>query len=198
MRLGRLTALEQEKIETEYRELQEKIAYFRDVLAKPELVSGIIKDELTEIKQKYGDERRTSITAEESEIDMEDLIKDEPIVVTLTRFGYIKRISSSAYKTQKRGEGYSRTHHQEDDIVVDMFTTTTHKYILFFTNKGRAYKLRAWQIPEAGRQARGTAIVNLLNLMQEKRLTPLSASMVMKRMRILSWPQRMAWLRKRL
>lgn len=165
MRLGRLTALEQEKIENEYRDLQEKIAYYRDVLAKPELVSGIIRDELTEIKQKYGDERRTSITAEESEIDMEDLIKDEPIVVTLTRFGYIKRISSSAYKTQKRGgKGIAGLTTREDDIVVDMFTTTTHKYILFFTNKGRAYKLRAWQIPEAGRQARGTAIVNLLEL----------------------------------
>jgi len=165
MRLGRLTALEQEKLEEEYRELQEKIAYYRDVLAKPELVSKIIKDELTEIKEKYGDERRTSITAEEFEIDMEDLIKDEPVVVTLTRFGYIKRISSSAYKSQKRGgKGITGLTTREDDFVVDMFTTTTHKYLMFFTNKGRAYKLRAWQIPEAGRQARGTAIVNLLEL----------------------------------
>ncbi|HOQ75240.1 MAG TPA: DNA gyrase subunit A [Thermoclostridium sp.] len=165
MRLGRLTALEQEKLEEEYRELQEKIAYYRDVLAKPELVSKIIKDELTEIKEKYGDERRTSITAEELEIDMEDLIKDEPVVVTLTRFGYIKRISSSAYKSQKRGgKGITGLTTREDDFVVDMFTTTTHKYLMFFTNKGRAYKLRAWQIPEAGRQARGTAIVNLLEL----------------------------------
>ncbi len=165
MRLGRLTALEQEKLEEEYRELQEKIAYYRDVLAKPELVSRIIKDELTEIKEKYGDERRTSITAEEFEIDMEDLIKDEPVVVTLTRFGYIKRISSSAYKSQKRGgKGITGLTTREDDFVVDMFTTTTHKYLMFFTNKGRAYKLRAWQIPEAGRQARGTAIVNLLEL----------------------------------
>jgi len=165
MRLGRLTALEQEKLDNEYRELQEKIAYYRDVLAKPELVAKIIKEELTEIKEKYGDERRTSITAEESEIDMEDLIKDEPVVVTLTRFGYIKRTSCSAYRSQKRGgKGITGLTTREDDFVVDMFTTTTHKYLMFFTNKGRAYKLRAWQIPEAGRQARGTAIVNLLEL----------------------------------
>lgn len=171
MRLGRLTALEREKLDAEYKELQEKIAYYRDVLAKPELVAGIIKDELTEIKQKYGDERRTSITAEESEIDMEDLIKDEPVVVTLTRFGYIKRISSDAYKSQKRGgKGVTGLTTREDDMVVDMFTTTTHQYIMFFTNKGRAYKLRAWQIPEAGRQARGTAIVNLLELESDEKI----------------------------
>ncbi|HOL84273.1 DNA gyrase subunit A [Thermoclostridium caenicola] len=171
MRLGRLTALELEKLEAEYQDLLQKIAYYRDVLAKPELVAAIIKDELTEIKQKYGDERRTSITAEESEIDMEDLIKDEPVVVTLTRFGYIKRTSSDAYRSQKRGgKGISGITTREDDFVVDMFTTTTHQYLMFFTNKGRAYKLRAWQIPEAGRQARGTAIVNLLELEPDEKI----------------------------
>lgn len=171
MRLGRLTALEREKLEAEYRELEEKIAYYRDVLAKPELVYGIIKDELTEIKQKYGDERRTSITTDETEIDVEDLIEDEPVVVTLTQFGYIKRTSSDAYKSQKRGgKGVSGLTTREDDYVVDMFTTTTHQYLMFFTNKGRAYKLRAWQIPEAGRHARGTAIVNLLELEPDEKI----------------------------
>lgn len=171
MRLGRLTALEQEKLESEYKELQEKIAYYRDVLAKPELVSGIIKDELNEIKEKYGDDRRTRISAEESEIDIEDLIKDEPVVVTLTRFGYIKRTPSSEYKSQKRGgKGITGLTTREDDFVVDMFTTTTHKHLMFFTNKGKAYRLKAWQIPEAGRQARGTAIVNLLELEPDEKI----------------------------
>lgn len=172
MRLGRLTALEQEKLEAEYKELEEKIAYYREVLAKPELVSKIIKDELTEIKGKYGDERRTRISAEESELDIEDLIKDESVVVTLTRFGYIKRTPASEYRSQKRGgKGISALTTREDDFVVDMFTTTTHKYIMFFTNKGRAYRLKAWQIPEAGRQARGTAIVNLLELEPDEKIS---------------------------
>ena len=171
MRLGRLTGLEREKLEEEYKEQLARIAYFRDVLSKPELVASIIKTELTEIKQKYGDERRTQIIIDETEIDMEDLIKDEPVVVTLTRFGYIKRISVDAYKSQKRGgKGIAGLTTREDDFVVDMFTTTTHQYLVFFTNKGRAYKLRAWQIPEAGRQARGTAIVNLLQLEAEEKI----------------------------
>ena len=171
MRLGRLTGLEREKLEEEYREQLEKIAYHRDVLSKPELVSSIIKTELTEIKQKYGDDRRTKITIDETDIDMEDLIKDEPVVVTLTRFGYIKRISVDAYKSQKRGgKGIAGLTTREDDFVVDMFTTTTHQYLMFFTNKGRAYKLRAWQIPESGRQARGTAIINLLQLEADEKI----------------------------
>ena len=165
MRLGRLTGLEREKLEQEYQELLVKIAYFKDVLTKPELVDQIIKEELTEIKYKFGDERRTKITIDENEIDMEDLIKDEDVVVTLTRFGYIKRTPIEAYKSQKRGgKGIMGLTTREDDFVVDMFTTSTHRYLMFFTNKGKVYKLRAWQIPEAGRQARGTAVVNLLQL----------------------------------
>lgn len=165
MRLGRLTGLEREKLEEEYQELMLKIAYFKDVLSKPELVHKIITDELNEIKYKYGDERRTKITIDETDIDMEDLIKDEDVVVTLTRFGYIKRTPIDAYKSQKRGgKGIAGLTTREDDFVVDMFTTSTHRYLMFITNKGKAYKLRAWQIPEAGRQARGTAVVNLLQL----------------------------------
>lgn len=172
MRLGRLTGLEREKLEEEFNELQKKIAYFKDVLSKPELVHKIICDELTEIKNKYGDGRRTEITFDESEIDMEDLIKDEDVVVTLTRFGYIKRTPIDAYRSQKRGgKGITGLTTREDDFVVDMFTTSTHRYLMFFTNKGRVYKLRAWQIPEAGRQARGTAIVNLLQLEAGEKIT---------------------------
>lgn len=171
MRLGRLTGLERDKIEEEYAELLTKIAYFREVLSKPELVRQIIREELTEIKQKYGDERRTKINLDETDIDMEDLIKDEAMVVTLTHFGYIKRISPDAYKSQKRGgKGITGLTTREDDFVVDMFTTTTHQYLMFFTNKGRAYKIRAWQIPEAGRTARGTAVVNLLQLEAEEKI----------------------------
>jgi len=172
MRLGRLTGLEREKLEEEYRELQSKIAYYKDVLAKPELVHRIISDELTEIKNKYGDDRRTEITPDESEIEMEDLIKDEDVVVTLTRFGYIKRTPIDAYRSQKRGgKGITGLTTREDDFVVDMFITSTHRYLMFFTNKGRVHKLRAWQIPEAGRQARGTAIVNLLQLEPDEKIT---------------------------
>lgn len=172
MRLGRLTGLEREKLEEEFNELQIKIAYFKDVLAKPELVDKIIADELTELKNKYGDERRTKITIDETEIDMEDLIKNEDVVVTLTRFGYIKRTPIDAYKSQRRGgKGITGLTTREDDFVVDMFTTSTHRYLMFFTNKGKVYKLRAWQIPEAGRQARGTAIVNLLQLEAGEKIT---------------------------
>jgi DNA gyrase subunit A len=172
MRLGRLTGLEREKLEEEYKELLGKISYYREVLSKPELVHQIIKDELIEIKYKFGDERRTKITIDENEIDMEDLIKDEDVVVTLTRFGYIKRIPIDAYKSQKRGgKGITGLTTREDDFVVDMFTTSTHRYLMFFSNKGKVYKLRAWQIPEAGRQAKGTAIVNLLQLDSDEKIT---------------------------
>ncbi|MGI6085835.1 MAG: DNA gyrase subunit A [Acetivibrionales bacterium] len=172
MRLGRLTGLEREKLEEEYNELLRKISYYKEVLSKPELVHNIIRDELLEIKNKYGDGRRTEITVDETEIDMEDLIKDEDVVVTLTRFGYIKRTPIDAYKSQKRGgKGIAGLTTREDDFAVDLFITSTHRYILFFTSKGRVYKLRAWQIPEAGRQARGTAIVNLLQLDSDEKVT---------------------------
>jgi len=172
MRLGRLTGLEREKLEQEYQELLEKIAYYKDVLSKPELVHKIICEELLEIKSKYGDERRTRITHDETDIDMEDLIKDEDVVVTLTRYGYIKRTPIDTYKSQKRGgKGITGLTTREDDFATDVFITSTHRYLLFFTSKGNVYKLRAWEIPEASRHARGTAIVNLLQLDSDEKVT---------------------------
>ena len=172
MRLGRLTGLEREKIDEEYNELLKKIAWFRDILSKPELVNGIIKEELLEIKNKYGDERRTRITHEADDIELEDLIDDTDIVITLTHYGYIKRTSVDVYKSQKRGgKGITALTTREDDFVTDIYTTTTHHYLLFFTNKGKVYKLRAWEIPEAGRQAKGTAVVNLLELGPDEKVS---------------------------
>jgi len=172
MRLGRLSGLEREKIEAEFQELLKRIIYFKDVLSRPELVHSIIKEEMTEIRNKYGNERRSQLTIDESEIDMEDLIKDEDVVVTFTHFGYIKRTTIDTFHSQKRGgKGVAGLTTREEDFVVDMFITSTHRYLLFFTNSGRVYKLRAWQIPEAGRQARGTAIVNLLQLDPDEKIT---------------------------
>ncbi len=171
MRLGRLTGLEREKLEEEYQEVLAKIAWYKDILSKPELVHSIIKEELIDIKNRYGDERRTKITLDTNDIEMEDLVDDEDIVVTLTHYGYIKRTSIDAYKSQKRGgKGITGLTTREDDFVTDIYTTTTHHYLLFFTNKGKVYKLRAWNIPEAGRQAKGTAIVNLLELDSDEKI----------------------------
>ncbi|MDF2523050.1 MAG: gyrase subunit [Clostridiales bacterium] len=172
MRLGRLTGLEREKLEAEYNDLQEKIKYFKDVLANEFMVLNIIKDELTVIKNKYSDERRTKIIADESEFDIEDLIQEEESVITLTHFGYIKRLPADTYKSQKRGgKGISALSTREEDFVENLFITSTHHFILFFTNKGRVYRLKAYEIPEAGRQAKGTAIVNLLQLDAEEKVT---------------------------
>ncbi len=172
MRLGRLSGLEREKIEAEFQELLKRIIYFKDVLSRPELVHSIIKEEMTEIRNKFGNERRSQLTIDDSEIDMEDLIKDEDVVVTFTHFGYIKRTTIDAFHSQKRGgKGVTGLTTREEDFVVDMFITSTHRHLLFFTNSGRVYKLRAWQIPEAGRQARGTAIVNLLQLDPDEKIT---------------------------
>jgi len=165
MRLGRLTALEREKIDNEYKELLKEIKYYKDVLANKSMVLDIIKKELEEIKQKYGDERRTKIIPDEDEIEIEDLIEVEENVVTLTHFGYIKRLPTSTYKSQKRGgKGVIGLSTREEDFVEQLFITSTHDYILFFTNKGKVYRLKTYEIPEAGRQAKGTAIVNLLSL----------------------------------
>ena len=165
MRLGRLTALEREKIENEYKELLEKIKYYKDVLANEFMVLNIIKDELNEIRNKYADERRTKIIEDETEIDIEDLIEEEESVITLTHFGYIKRIPADTYKSQRRGgKGIIGLSTREEDFVENLFVTSTHNFILFFTNKGKVYRLKAYEIPESGRQARGTAIVNLLQL----------------------------------
>ena len=165
MRLGRLTGLEREKLETEYQELLEKIKYYREVLANELLVHEIIKDELRVIRDKYADGRRTKIEIDEDEIDIEDLIQEEESVITMTHFGYVKRLPADTYKSQRRGgKGIIGLSTREEDFVKNLFVTSTHNFILFFTNKGRVYRLKAYEIPESGRQAKGTAIVNLLQL----------------------------------
>ena len=165
MRLKTLSGLQREKIEEEYNELMKLIAHLRDILASEKLVFDIIKEELIEVKNKFGDERQTKIVAAEGEFVVEDLIKEEQTVVALTHFGYIKRMPIDTYKSQRRGgKGITGIATREEDFVKQIFTASTHDTILFFTNKGKLYKLRGFEIPEAGRTAKGTAIVNLLSL----------------------------------
>ncbi|AKA71243.1 DNA gyrase subunit A [Clostridium scatologenes] len=163
MRLQRLTGLEREKIENEYKELENTISYLKDVLEKEELVLKIIKEELTEIKNKYGDDRRTEIQKNDNEISIEDLIQEQEVVVTLTHAGYIKRIAADTYSAQKRGgKGIQAMTTKEDDFVEHMFVTSTHNNILFFTNRGKVYKLKGYELPDAGRTAKGMNLINLL------------------------------------
>jgi len=165
MRLKTLSGLQREKIENEYNELMKLIAYLKDVLSSETLVYQIIKDELIEIRDKFGDERKTKIAAAEGEIDVEDLIKEEQTVIALTHFGYIKRMPINTYRSQRRGgKGIMGIATREEDFVKQIFTASTHDTILFFSNKGKLYRLRGYEVPEAGRTARGTAIVNLLSL----------------------------------
>ena len=165
MRLKTLSGLQREKIEEEYKQLMELIAHLREILNSERLVCEIIKEELIEIREKYGDERKTKIVAAEGDLDIEDLIKEEQCVITLSHFGYIKRMPIDTYKSQKRGgKGITGMTTKEDDFVKQIFTASTHDTILFFTNKGKLYKLKGYQIPESGRTAKGTAIVNLLKL----------------------------------
>lgn len=165
MRLKTLSGLQREKIEEEYNQLMALIAHLREILSSDKLVYDIIKEELLEIKDKFGDERKTKIVAAEGEIDLDDLIKEEQTVVALTHFGYIKRMPIDTYKSQRRGgKGITGIATREEDFVKQIFTASTHDIILFFTNKGKLYHLRGYEIPEAGRTAKGTAIVNLLSL----------------------------------
>ena len=165
MRLKTLSGLQREKIEEEYNELMKLITHLKEILSSERLVFEIIKEELTEIKNKYGDERKTKIMAAEGEFEEEDLIKEEQCVVALTHFGYIKRMPIDTYKSQRRGgKGITGISTREDDFVKQIFTASTHDTILFFTNKGKLYRLKGYEIPEAGRTAKGTAIVNLLSL----------------------------------
>ncbi|MDN5331676.1 MAG: gyrase subunit [Tepidanaerobacteraceae bacterium] len=171
MRLQRLTALERQKIEEEYRELLGKIEYYRKVLGDEKMVYGIIKEELLKIKERFGDERRTRIVAESRDFDEEDLIPEEDIVITMTHMGYIKRMPLSSYKSQKRGgKGINGITTREEDFVDRIFVATTHHVVLFFTNQGNVYRLKAHEIPEAGRTAKGTAIVNLLPLKSQEKV----------------------------
>ena len=165
MQLKRLSGLQREKLEEEYAELMKLIAYYKEILASETLVFDIIKTELLEIRDKFGDERLTKIAAAEGEFEDEDLIKEEQCVIALTHFGYIKRMPVDTYKSQKRGgKGITGIATREDDFVKEIFSASTHDTILFFSNKGKMYRLRGYEIPEAGRTAKGTAIVNLLNL----------------------------------
>lgn len=171
MRLRRLTGLERDKIDAEYEELMKQIEYLNSILASEEKLLGVIKDELLEIKNKYNDERRTQIEKVVNEIDIEDLIQEEEVVITLTNNGYIKRISADTYSAQRRGgKGIQAMTTKEDDFVEQVIITSTHSDILFFTNRGRVYKLRAYEIPEAGRSAKGTNVINLIAIEPNERI----------------------------
>lgn len=172
MRLRALTGLEREKLENEYKELMEKIAYLKTILADEKVLLGVIKEEISVISEKYGDERRTSIGFDEMDISMEDLIPRENVVVTMTRMGYIKRMTPDNFKNQNRGgKGIKGMNTIEEDNIEDLFMTDTHHYMLFFTNTGRVYRLKAYEIPEAGRTARGTAMINILQLQPGEKVT---------------------------
>ena len=172
MRLRALTGLEREKIETEYAELIKKIEELKAILADRKLLLGVIKKEILAISEKYGDDRRTRIGYDEFDISMEDLIPRENVVITMTNLGYIKRMSMDTFKSQNRGgKGIKGMQTLEDDYIRELFVTTSHHYIMFFTNTGRVYRLKGYEIPEAGRTARGTAIINLLQLMPDEKIT---------------------------
>ena len=171
MRLRRLTGLEREKIETELAELREKIAYYKRVLGDENLVKEIIRDEMLEIKRRYGDKRRTEIADEARDLDIEDLIADEDMVVTITRSGYIKRLPVATYRQQKRGgKGMSGVKLKENDFVEQLFIASTHDYMLFFTSKGKVYRQKVHQIPLGSRQAKGTPVVNLLPIEDDEKV----------------------------
>ena len=172
MRLARLQGLEREKIDAEYKQLMELIVHLKEVLANESLILQIVKEELIALRDKYGDDRKSEITAIADEINIEDLIEEEEMVITLTHFGYIKRLPVDTYKAQRRGgRGVSGITTREEDFVERLFVTSTHNHILFFTSKGKMYRLKAYEIPEVGRQAKGTAIVNLLQLDNDEKVT---------------------------
>lgn len=172
MRLRALTGLEREKLENEYKELEAKIAEYKAILADVKKLLTVIKEELIVIRDKYGDDRRTSIGFDEYDLSMEDLIPKENTVIAITHLGYIKRMTVDNFKSQHRGgKGIKGMQTIDEDFIEDLLMTTTHHYIMFFTNKGRVYRLKAYEIPESSRTARGTAIVNLLQLLPEERIT---------------------------
>ncbi|MCI6567966.1 MAG: DNA gyrase subunit A [Dysosmobacter sp.] len=171
MRLKALQGLDREKLENEYKELEDRIAYFQKLLASDEMIRAVLKEELTAIREKYGDERKTEIQDVEDEIDIEDLIEEEQCVFTLTQAGYIKRTPVSEYSAQsKGGMGKKGITTREEDYVVDVFTASTHDYILFFTDTGKVYRKKGYQIPESGKTAKGTNIVNILQVEQGERV----------------------------
>ena len=172
MRLRQLTGLEREKLESDYAELMKKIAEYKAILGDEKVLLGVIKEEISVIRDKYGDERRTSIGFDEDDISMEDMIPDEDTVIAMTRLGYVKRMTPDNFRSQHRGgKGIKGMQTIDDDFIEELFMTTTHHYLMFFTNKGRVYRMKAYEIPEASRTARGTAIVNLLQLQPEERIS---------------------------
>lgn len=171
MRLARLQGLEREKIENEYNDLMVKIAYYNELLADEKKLMSVVRDEMMEIKEKWADERRTKITAAVDEFDEADLIEEENVAVTLTHLGYIKRIPADTYRTQRRGgKGITGVTTRENDFVKNLIMTSTHEYLMFFTSYGKAHKIKAYEIPEATRTAKGTPAVNFLNLLQRERI----------------------------
>lgn len=177
MRLRRLTGLEREKIENELAELRESIAYYKQLLNDTNMVHGVIKDELLEIKSRYSTPRKTKITGAVKELDVEDLIAEEEVAVTVTKAGYIKRLPVSTYRQQKRGgKGMQGVNLKESDFVEHLFIASTHDYILFFSNKGKVYRLKVYEIPEASRHARGNAIVNLLPFEKDEKVSAVIAT----------------------
>jgi DNA gyrase subunit A len=172
MRLQRLTGLERDKIEEEYNELLKTVEYYESILADEKLLFGILRDEVTEIRRKFSDERRTSIEPASDDIDLDDVIQPEDMVVTLTQFGYVKRMEMDTYRAQRRGgRGIMAQTTREEDFVRDIFIANTHDQIMFFTNMGRAFRIKCYTIPEAGRTAKGTPIVNLLQLRDGEKVT---------------------------
>jgi DNA gyrase subunit A len=172
MQLRRLTALEREKIEAEYLELIKKIEYLESILKSEKKIYQIVKEEVYRIKEKYGDERMTNVVGEVEDLEIEDLIAEEDVVITISNTGYIKRLPVSAYRKQRRGgKGVTGADVKEEDFVEHLFIATTHEYILFFTNQGRVLWLKVYDIPQASRQARGKAMVNLLEMQQAERIS---------------------------
>jgi DNA gyrase subunit A len=172
MRLARLQGLEREKIEAEYADLQKKIAYYKSLLADEHLLMGVIKNELLEIKGKWGDPRRTRIVADDGELTDESLIEEQDVAITLTHLGYVKRVPADTYKAQRRGgKGIVGLTTRESDFVRDLIITSTHDFLMFFTDMGRVYKIKAYEIPEASRTAKGTPVINFLNLDSNERVT---------------------------
>jgi DNA gyrase subunit A len=177
MRLRRLTGLEREKIEAELAELREKIAYYKRVLSDSKLVHEIIKEELAEIKKKYGSERKTQLSPDEGDLQLEDLIAEDDVVVTVTKSGYVKRLPVDTYRQQKRGgKGMQGVNLKDDDYVEHLFIASTHSYMLFFSNKGKVYRKKVYELPEASRHARGNAIVNLLSLEEGETISAIIAT----------------------
>ena len=172
MRLARLQGLEREKIEAEYEELCKRIAYFKSLLADEKKLVAVIRDELLEIKKKWGDKRKTQIVGDVDDMDEEDLIEEKQVAITLTHRGYLKRVPADTYKTQRRGgKGITGVTTREDDFIRDLIMTSTHDHLMFFTSMGKAHKIKAYEIPEANRTAKGTNAANFLNLMQRERIS---------------------------